>query len=309
MSPAPDVIHVGFSKCASTFLQTFFRQHPEIFLIIKSHFFTPFEHCDIASSAEKYYGLFKDAQPDQIRLESDEHILLPLHHPVLESAATTLESVSEVSRRIKSVQRNAKIIMVVRNQVSLIVSRYSEYLLAGGKLEFDDFVGEFLVCSEDGVNYYQNYYSQILEIFQADFSPDNVLLLLQEELRTSEQVMIEDLCTFLGIPLREARGKDPRSKRAGLSPVGMKMMRSMNRLLVRRPAKSYRRASVKGPYFIYKICQIFIRTIDYYLPKLIKGDKKELLNENTVARIREQYSEDNARLAGMLRKDLVSLGY
>ena len=309
MHSVPDVLHVGFSKCASTYLQTFFQQHPELFLVIKSHFFTPFEHCSFESSPDTYYNLFKTARSNQICLESDEHILLPVHHPVLDSAATTLESVSEVSQRIKSVQPKAKIILVVRNQVDLIVSRYSEYLLAGGKLGFDNFVGEFLACGEDGKNYYQNYYSRILDIFEDDFSPPSVLILLQEEFQRDEADTVRQICQFLGIAVRQTPGDDLRSRRVGLSRRGMKMMRGLNRRFVIRPAKSYKRAEVRFPYFLYKACQVSIRIADHYLPKSMKGDKKELLCPEIVARIRGEFAQDNARHAEMLGKDLLSLGY
>ncbi len=88
------------------------------------------------------------------KIVSDEHIVPPLFHPVLRAAATTLESIAEVSRRIRYVQPHAKIIFIVRNQIDLIVSRYSEYILGGRKGDFSFFVTEFLNCSVDDVNYY-----------------------------------------------------------------------------------------------------------------------------------------------------------
>jgi hypothetical protein len=90
-SSRPDALHVGFSKCASTFLQNFFQGHPGIFLVNQSHFFAPFETGNYDRGEKGYLDLFSDAQPDQVKLESDEHICLPLFHPVLAAAATTLE--------------------------------------------------------------------------------------------------------------------------------------------------------------------------------------------------------------------------
>ena len=309
MARAPDVVHLGFSKCASTFLQAFFDQHPEIYLVLKSHYFTPFEHCDFDRPVEDYERLFSEAQPNQVRLESDEHIILPEHHPVLESAATTLESVSELCRRIKTVRNDARVMLVVRNQVALIASRYSEYLLAGGRLDFEDFVGEFLSCSSDGRNYLQNYYAQILEILRNEFGAENVLFILQEDFRRDESATITQICKFFGIEALDTTVDTARSRRAGLSIAGMKMVRAFNRMIVRRPAKSYRNADVHGPYVFYKAGQIAMRIIDYYLPKSFKGDKKELLSPEIVQRIRDEFADDNHRLGEMLGRDLSSLGY
>jgi hypothetical protein len=309
MTSLPDALHVGFSKCASTFLQTFFDGHPEIFLVNQSHFFAPFEYSHYESGKDDYCELFDDAGPGQIKLESDEHIVLPLFHPVLAAAATTLDSVLEVSGKIKGIQPSAKIILVIRNQVDLIVSRYSEYILGGGKGDFEFFVSEFLSCSKDQVNYYQNYYARIIEIFNDDFGKENVLVLLQEELSTDEARVIQRLCQFLSIKEMQPKHHGLRAKRVGLSKLGIKIVRTMNRAIVTRQEMSHQKAQARIPYLVYKILQRSIRTMDYYLPKKMKGNKNDILTAVLKARIQDQFKEDNARLAMIFGRDLSSLGY
>jgi len=244
-----------------------------------------------------------------VRLESDEHILMPLFHPVLEAAATTLDSVVEVSARIKLIQPDAKIIIVIRNQTDLIVSRYSEFILGGGKCGFDEFVSEFLQCSKDGVNYYQNYYAKIMRIFHADFSADNVLVLLQEELARDERLTIERLSNFLGIEFRRPSQRGMISRRVGLSSLGIKVIRGINRVLVKRPKRSFNEAQVRIPFLLYKVMQRALRIVDYYLPKAVKGDKNAILTDAAKTRIIDEFSEDNKSLAELLCKDLAVLGY
>ena len=305
----PEVLHVGFSKCASTFLQTFFEDHQAIFLVNQSHFFAPFEFSNYDSGQEEYYGLFDKAADRQVKLESDEHIVLPLFHPTLAAAATTIDSIAEVSRRIKSVNENARIILVIRNQGDLIVSRYSEYILGGGKDDFNFFVEEFLKCSKDGINYYQNYYAEIMEIFRHDFGGENVLVLLQEELSRDEGRTIDRLCTFIGVQLQQPKRRGSISRRVGLSNLGIKVVRRMNRALVIRQEMSYQKARTRIPYLLYKIVQRLLRVLDYYLPKWLKGDKNEILTATLKTRLRNEFREDTARLSVLLEKDLSSLGY
>lgn len=305
----PDALHVGFSKCASTYLQAFFEGHPNIFLVNQSHFFAPLDHSGYKDGVVPYQRLFKSAQATQVKLESDEHIVLPLIHPVLCARATTLDSIVEVSGRIKAVQPDAKIVLVIRNQVDLIVSRYSQYIMGGGKYTFDHFVSEFINCSLDGINYFQNYYSQILEIFQNDFSKDNVLMLLQEELRQDEARFIEDLCSFLSVNVQPLQKKGLKSSRIGLSDLGLKTVRIFNHWVVIEQKLSFKQAKVKIPYSLYKSCLSAMRIIDYYLPKGIKGDKNRLLTHELGVRIRDEFRTDNARLAKLLGKDLSALGY
>ena len=158
----PEVLHVGFSKCASTFLQAFFESHPQIYLVNQSHYFSPFQ-MDFYHKGKGWYStLYQQAGKDQKKLESDEHIIMPLLHPILQSAATTIDSVKEVTERMIETNPSVKVILIVRNQLSLMVSRYSEFLLCGGKNDFETFVEEQLSCSKDGRNYYENFYFQIL---------------------------------------------------------------------------------------------------------------------------------------------------
>ncbi|MEX2123304.1 MAG: sulfotransferase domain-containing protein [Woeseia sp.] len=309
MTSLPDALHVGFSKCASTFLQAFFEGHADIFLVNQSHFFAPFEFSKYRTGKEDYGRLFEKAGTGQVKLESDEHILLPLFHPVLEAAATTLSSIGEVSIRIKDIQPKSKIIIVIRNQVDLIVSRYSEYVLGGGKGDFEFFVNEFLRCSKDGVNYFQNYYSQIIEIFRTDFGAENVLVLLQEELSRNEAQTIEQLCRFLDIRTQQPSRHGLASRRVGLSNLGLKVVRAINRAIVTRQEMSYKRAEVRIPYLLYKIVQRTIRTLDYYLPKSIKGDKNAIVTPALGARIRDEFRDDNLMLEKCLCRDLSTLGY
>jgi hypothetical protein len=253
--------------------------------------------------------LFDDAGPGQVKIESDEHIVLPLFHPVLAAAATTLDSVIEVSGKINAIQPNARIIIVIRNQVDLIISRYSEYILGGGKGDFEFFVSEFLSCSTDGVNYYQNYYARILDIFHGDFGKDNVLILLQEELLMDEKRVIQRLCQFLNIREIQPTRHGLIAKRVGLSNLGIKIVRRINRAIVISQEMSYKKAQVKFPYLMYKVLQRSIRTVDYYLPKRIKGNKNDILTAALTGRIQDQFKEDNACLAALLGRDLSSLGY
>ena len=309
MKSRPDALHVGFSKCASTFLQHFFESHPDIYLINQSHFFAPFDFSDYPRGTDKYRRLYEGASDSQVALESDEHILLPLFHPVLLAAATTMDSVTEVAGRIKAVAPSARIIMVVRSQANLIVSRYSEYILGGGTRDFEGFVSEFLQCSTDGVNYFQNYYARIARIFFEAFGEKNVLVLTQEGLSRDEEATIARLCRFLGVPMRRPARADSISRRVGLSRLGITVMKAFNRLVVRRQEMSSRRADVRIPYLLYKILQRMIRMADYYLPVSLKGDKNAVMSTGMRARIREIFAEDNENFSSLIGTDLKKFGY
>lgn len=326
----PDVVHVGFSKCASTFLRSFFLDHPQTHLVSDAHFFVPFERCHFDRGKQYYAGLFRGASPGQLKVESDEHIVLPLLHPVLRAAATTIESVEEAAERVARTVPDAKIILIVRNQTDLMLSRYGEYIMSGRAIDFGDFVDEFLHCSTDGKNYYQNYYSKIADILYGKFSRENVLILLQEELFRDEARVIRQIGDFLRIhaapgrkqekpflarlfslePLRVVARSGSQSKNKGLSHTGLRIMKAWNRVLVAEPEEAYyRKARARIPYFLYKLGVRAIRVMDHYLPKGFKGNKRTLVTEQITKKIRSEFADDNRRLGILLSVDLTPFGY
>lgn len=305
----PQAFHVGFSKCASTFLQTYFEEHSSVFLVNQSHYVAPFSLSEFPQGLGEYYARFNDARSGQVSLESDEHIIMPIFHPTLGAAATTMGSVGEVISRMKLINTEAKVIVVVRNQISLLASRYSEYVLCGGTKSVDEFVDEFLCCSIDKENYYQNFYSRILIELREAFSSANVLLLFQEELASDESIVINKLSTFLGVDPLQPSKRGMVAKRIGLSPMGIRAMRLLNRAIVIKPKQSYNEAKVRIPFLLYKVIQRMVRILDFYAPRSLKGDKKYIISERQAARIASVFLEDNRKLQGLVDVDLAQLGY
>jgi hypothetical protein len=106
-------------------------------MVFKSGFFTPFLRQDMTFS--EYQSLFRD-EHGIVNVESDEHLTLPGIHPHLGVRTTSLAQVEEVADLIRKHLPDVRILMVVRNQASLIAARYSEYLIRGGSLVFEEFV-------------------------------------------------------------------------------------------------------------------------------------------------------------------------
>lgn len=310
-SKLPEVMHIGYSKCASTFLQAYFENHDDIFLVNQSHFFSPFDMNTFDNGTEFYKEFYDKADADQVLMESDEHILMPLLHPTLMAAGSTIDSIQKISKMIELTQPKVKIIIVIRSQTSLIISRYSEYLLSGGKLKFDEFVTEFLKCSADGINYYENYYYQTLEIFKEKFGNKNILIFLQEELAKDRENVLQKMCDFIGVTFKipEEKNKSIRSSRFGLSMTAMKVVRLFNVLAIKNQSLAYQHAKARVPYFIYKISINGIRVLDFYLPKLLQGSKNNLLTEDVKIKISNIFKEDNIKLGDSLEKDMRSFGY
>jgi hypothetical protein len=302
----PQVLHVGFSKCASTYLRAVFRAQPRVHLVFKSGFFTPFLAPEM--TFEQYQSLFR-SDDSVINVESDEHLTLPGIHPTLGVRSTSLEQFETVADRIKSHLPDVKIVMVIRNQASLMVSRYSEYLITGGSLDFEDFASR-LMSDDDGVNrHYQNYYSRLIEMLERRFPRENLLIMLQEAMRERPEATDAAIASVLGLVRLEAMKKGLRSERRSLSVAGMFLLRRLNRILVIRSSIGGAVPETRIPTFIYRNVVRIVRALDYYVLSRLSADASSLLTGDRRHAILAHFRQDNLALQAHYGRDLSKLGY
>ncbi len=302
----PHAIHIGFSKCASTYVRALLRGDPGVFLVFKSGYFTPFLNRDMDFAA--YQALFQ-AGRDKVCVESDEHLTLPGYHPEIGVRTTTIREFEEVAERIMRELPRVKLLMIIRNQASLIVSRYSEYLISGGSLGFRRFVDTLMGDGSSPNTYFQNYYLQIIRILEARFPKPNLLVLLQEEMRADTTAVAAGISRFLGLPHPLALRKGMLSERQSLSYAGMKVLRTINRLLVRRSSVAGAPPDTHVPAFLYRNISRVVRGIDYYLLAPFSPKASRVLTGDDRHRILAHFRQDNERLQSHLGRSLDGLGY
>jgi hypothetical protein len=306
MRKNPQVLHIGFSKCASTYLRALFRGHPRIHLAFKTGYFTPF----LASTMTfPQYQEFFSEDPRAINVESDEHLTLPGIHPDLGVRATNLGQFAEVADKIRETVPDVRLIMVVRNQASLIVSRYSEYLIQGGSLSFEEFADALLGRASGRNEHFQNYYFQILRILEQRFPREQLLVLLQEEMRDDTAATIERISRFCGLDSPLVMPKGMLSERRSLSVSGMRLLAAINRVLVRQSSIGGAPPQTRVPLVAYLTVVKSVRALDYYLLRHMSADAKSLLTKQRVKTIQEAFASDNLDFQAHLAKDLVRMGY
>jgi len=306
MRPHPQILHIGFSKCASTYLRALFRGHPRIHLVFKSGFFTPFIAHDM--TFEQYQAHFIDS-PGITNVESDEHLTLPGVHPLLGVRVTNLEDFTRVADKIRACLPDTKLVMVIRNQASLMVSRYSEYVITGGGLEFDEFA-DTLMGGGPGPNvHYQNYYFEIVRILEDRFPKRNLLLLLQEEMRQDTLGSAAIISRFIGLEDRLELQSGLKSERRSLSYRGMRLLAALNRHLVSRSSVGGEAPTTRIPQRLYLNMVRVIRALDYYLLRRFSPASGKVLGPERNRSILSHFRADNLRLQSHLGRDLTRLGY
>tara|TARA_R110002096_G_scaffold170131_13_gene342316 strand:- start:4193 stop:5071 length:879 start_codon:yes stop_codon:yes gene_type:complete len=288
-----EIIHIGFSKCASTFLQSLFSEVDGINYIYKS----------------KRYSLLNENKKDirlnkqLINLESDEHIVLPCYNHELNTHGTMLNTLELVLDNIYNKNPNTKLILVIREHKDLILSRYSQYVIGGGKETINDFVDILLGIGNTQQNYFQNYYYEIISLIERKFSKENLKVIIYEELKNSKDEIVLSLADYIGVYL-VPKESNIKSHRKGLSKSGLEILRLLNKVLIKEKKNIYDEYNAYIPAYFYKILVKIIRVFDYNM-----SPKKYKLLASQSKYINELFAEDNIKLAKWFNKDLKKYGY
>lgn len=182
------IIHVGFHKTGTTFLQHYFRQHPDVWY--DQSFF------------EQYRQTGKITTENQVK---DCHIVesnivlseeqLTVWNGVLNPLGAKFQEYDIEAHQKRNAQKlfelypNAKILITIRGFDTLLQSLYAQYVLNGGVLFFGDF---FEAQQKNKLQKLFNY-DYVFSIYSEMFGAKNVLILPYELLKKNPAVYIATL--------------------------------------------------------------------------------------------------------------------
>lgn len=289
-----EIIHVGFSKSSSTFLQSIFSRSNQINFIYKSKRFSLLGEPKLDVKLSN----------DKLNLESDEHILLPDWHPDLHRVRVSeLGRIKKSFEHLKTISPHCKLIIVFRNQYTMITSRYSQYIVgSGGHKSLENFIDDMIgVKSKE--NYFQNYYFQITQLIEEIFGKENALILFHEEVAEDLEGSLKKINDFCETTFESLKANII-SRRKGLSSAGIRRQIILNKFFVHpvQPNKEVVKTII--PFGVYKLFIRINRVVDFLLPS-----SRISMNEDMVNQLKKIFSQDNKKLSEYLNKDLEKLGY
>lgn len=193
-------IHIGFHKTASTFLQeAFFSKVPTINFIGNSstHHCPELQKLIYASSSEWDDGM-------RLRQLLQEGSCNIISHEGLSGGALWVggggQAINErTAQRLKDVFPEARILVVIREQFSMLRSLYWQYVWERGILGFNAFLrrtlndNTFLDCRH-------LCYDRSIRMYGELFGEENVLVLPYEALTLDAGEFVSDISTFFGLP-------------------------------------------------------------------------------------------------------------
>lgn len=306
------IIHVGYHKSASTFLQQ------QIFP------FLPINYVFFAGDKRQYLDMIESEDgldPDAIRAWLDDEIsrkykegrrsITLLSHEELSGHPHGYRNISPftTAKNLKSVFPDAKILVIVRNQLDYITSLYT-YRVAIKGYETRSFARFLNEEGEKGLFDHLEYHG-LIEFYHQIFGPEKVAVLPLELLLAKPEMFYHRLFEFLEVPpqdFKNARPSNVSTKRLAIldfwRPINYLFGQILNLLrlvLGKRPGNFPR---FRSSFYALK------RTLTGVLNKLLARSKQlEILESSGFAPVVERFAESNHRLNRLLNTDLALLGY
>jgi hypothetical protein len=307
----PDFFVIGHEKCGTTALYRILKSHPQIFLpeFKEPRFFSndqgPFGKTggpvSPTKTLEGYLGLFEPARADQLAGDaSPQYIRSP-------SAA----------QEIAAMQPDARIIAILREPVSFIRSYHLQCVRSDIETQRDlrkaltledarrrgreiprDCAAPLRLLYADHVRYVEQ-----LQRFAAVFAPEQILVLIYDDLRRDNEATARSVLSFLGVDASapiEISSKKPQVRKAVRSTRMNNFTRAITRAR-RRPGSS----------------NAFFRAVNSLVPRRLDPLWRRLVytppaavDERLAAELRKRFKPEVVALSEYLDRDLVTLwGY
>lgn len=186
------ILHIGFPKTGSTYLQKYFDAHPDIY-----HDRQRFDHYVRNGMVDEHLTECVDGFEFDV-LSEELLSIWPGDDSELDFRRYDMNydikaKQRETAEGLKRLFPDAKVLIVVRGYESLIPSLYSQYLLGGGTDSFKK-----VVRTQQGLTLEMYDYDYTIRIYTELFGDDNVLILPFEYLSDDPAGFLNHVEEFFG---------------------------------------------------------------------------------------------------------------
>jgi hypothetical protein len=297
------LIHIGYPKTASTWLQNciFNGQDSPFFYLPADEGIQQFvlanEFSFCAEIARKSFRLYLEKAANQSRI------------PVLSNEILTGDQIKErywgkiVADRIFSTFAKAKILVIIREQKSMILSSYREHVMQGGTEKLDRFIGTGheksgfgTICRLDFLEY-----DLLISYYQKLFGSENLLVLPFELLKNNRQAFLQQILDFVGI--KEIKNYSEQPQNIGYNSLTIEFRRRLN--FVVEPAYF----GSKSPPVTWRVAQKLSRVVERVIPSKAHESLEKQWKQFIKDRTERAFNESNQRTCQLIGIDLAKFGY
>lgn len=307
---AAPLVHIGYHKTGSTWLQD------HLFSRADAGFTVPFNRKTVLQDAliSPQPLMFDAAECKRLLRPAVDRLLAAGRIPVITSESLSGEinsggwQAKEMADRIKSVFPDARILVVIREQKSMVLSSYAMYLRGHGLASLKDFLDPPRPAlgqpffSLDYLNY-----DRLIAYYQALFGRDRVLALPYELLAGRPEEFSGAILGFAGARPIGDLPYDARPKR---------MWPAFSVAFRRYTSPFFNRTVVNGYSWmcpdmrlLYVSNWFFWRGLNPHVPAFLDRPILRRWRRRIAGRLAGIYADSNARTAALIGRDLAALGY
>ena len=308
------LVHLGYPKASSTWLQDRLFRYPEmgfwpIFpeksdrarlnrLLVYPDACGPF---DPALAAEVQERLSLQPSSDLVPVISAESLVGASIDP--NRALGRL-----IAERLHDLVPSARCLIIIREQISMIRSNYLYYIRGGGTMPLKRFIGRpEMLETRNWAGCHLDYfrYDKLISLYQGLFGDSNVLALPFEILREDPRAYVNAICDFAGVPKGVALPDFGKVK--GAIPTGsVALRRTLSNFFSREEMNPFSRLMPERAY--WRIYAPMMRSYDRLMRKMSIDNPKKL--GDRISRLVDgKFSESNKRTADLTGIDLAAYGY
>lgn len=209
-----------------------------------------------------------------------------------------------IADRLAAAFPDARVLIVIREQRSMLVSLYKQYVKRGGAASLSRYVGmppargPIPAFRFDFLEYHR-----LVSHYRDLFGAANVLVLTYELLRSDPHDFLGRLGAFASAPATEA---EVRLENASPSALSLGLKRHANRYFVRDALNPSPPLAFDGANeHLLRLC----RAADAQAPEALRERREQEWRQRAESEIGGRYSESNALTAHLTNTDLAALGY
>jgi len=195
---AKHLIHIGYPKAGSTFLQAWFQQHPELCYVPGGlgGFHNIYEICQPSELSFKYFVTscegISSPHKDTGRFRLDEG------HRIQKRPEPIKQGQQKVCSVLSTLYPGSSILVITRGFKGMLMSGYSQYIRSGGVMHLDEMCMQFADCVQtDAYHYYD--FDYLIRLYSDAFGEENLIVLPYELLRDDQSAFLTILEEKLGL--------------------------------------------------------------------------------------------------------------
>ncbi|MEQ8239494.1 MAG: hypothetical protein RIA69_09800 [Cyclobacteriaceae bacterium] len=291
-----NIVHIGFPKTATTFLQK------EVFPHLHNSNYVDYRKCEgIFNDLIYLDDLDYDEAPIKKKLDtfmgSGDNLF---SFEALVGAPFIYKGLgrSNIPARLKSLGFD-KVIITLRDQVTMYDSLYRQYVIQGGVVRFKDFIDKDKKWNLYRRSFNPDYlcYDKLILLYMEVFGKQNILVLKHESLQQDKTNYLGQIEAFIGDKLADTSSN--KKVNSSLCNLSIALLRIVNHFIFTSQKPNN---LISNHISTRNVSRIFMAILDPYLFQFFSS-RKSFVDEKTTQYIRAYYAKSNAATDRLLKND------